>query len=170
MKLQVAASEGLRHVPEECRDDDESEQKECFELYDKVQPCRNLSTNDDKFSCVRQKIGKTGNITSESRGCQASQNPTACMAVAKENAHYMAKFRIYNLENEAEKLVSRGVSEETVADFIVELEQRKAEFNSATTKEGKQEALKGAQADWQEFKKKAVDEVKKQRRRSASAS
>lgn len=167
LRLARQASQGLRHVPEDCRSqDDESERTECLELYDKVQPCRNLTTNDEKFACVRGKIGKTQNITSEYRGCQASENPTACMSLAKEKVHYMAKFRLYNLEHAAEKLLARGVSNETVTDFIAKLEQHKIDFDAAATKEAKQQVLRDTLADWKEFKKAAMEQLKKTRQSS----
>jgi hypothetical protein len=161
LKMAQRAPEGLRHVPEECREkDSDDDRKECFELYDKVQPCRNLTTNDGKFACVRMKLNKTGNITSEFRGCQASQNPAACMALAKEKIHYEAKFKIYNLENAAEKLMKRGVSDETITGFITKLEQFKVDFEAASTKAEKKAVLEQVRTAWQEFKKAAIAEVK----------
>ncbi len=160
LKLQVKDSDGLRHVPEDCRVQNGTKQTDCLGLYDKAQPCRNLSTNDDKFACVREKINKTGNITSEYRGCQASQNPIACMAEAKEKVHYMAKFQIYNMENAAEKLLGRGVSNGTITDFITKLELHKVDFDAAATKGAKVQILKDTLADWQAFKKTAIEQIK----------
>ncbi|MEM2138134.1 MAG: hypothetical protein QW568_03535 [Candidatus Anstonellaceae archaeon] len=161
LKLAQKPYEGLRHVPEECREkDSDDDRKECFELYDRVQPCRNLTTNEEKFACVRMRLNKTGNIASEFRGCQASQNPTACMALAKEKIHYEAKFKIYNLEHAAEKLMNRGVSNETITEFIVKLEQFKVDFDAASTKEEKKAVLEQVRAAWQEFKRAAIAEIK----------
>ncbi len=160
LALRKNSTAGLNYVPEECRGKSGTEQQECFDLYDKVQSCRDLKDNDAKFACVREKLNKTGNITSEFRGCQASQNPTACMALAKEKVHYMAKFKLYNLENAAEKLLDRGVSNATVTDFIAKMEQLKLDYNNATTKEGKIAVLKMALAAWKDFKKEAISELK----------
>jgi len=161
LKLRVKASEGLRHVPEECREKDgEDDRQECLELYDKVQPCRNLTTNDEKFACVRMKLNKTINMSSDPRGCQASQNPAACMALAKEKVHYEAKFKIYNLEHAAEKLMTRGVSNEIIAAFIAKLEQFKVDFEAASTKEEKKAVLEQVRTAWQGFKRAAIAEIK----------
>jgi len=63
------------------------------------------------------------------------------------------KFRLYNLEEEAEELLEKGyLSFEDVRDFVVKMELKKSAFNAAQTKKERVKVLLDAREDWKELR------------------
>ena len=150
----------LYYVPEECRAQNDSNRTACLELYDEVQSCRKLEGDSARFACVRGKLGMNGTVNESLRACAASQNPAACIATLRASVLSLAKFKLYNLEERAEYLISEGLDREAVESFVEKMEQYKLDFNAASTIKEKQQILKGALSEWRKFKQYAVSQLK----------
>ena len=151
----------LYYVPEECRAAaNNSSAQSCLELYDSVQSCRKLEGDSARFACVRGKLGMNGTVNESLRACKSSGNPVACIATLRASVLSLAKFKLYNLEERAEYLISEGLDRETVEAFVEKMEQYKLDFNAAATIKEKQQILKNALSEWRKFKQYAVSQLK----------
>lgn len=151
----------LYYVPEECRAAaNNSSVQSCLGLYDDVQSCRKLDGQEERFACVREKLGMNGTVNQSIAACRASSNPVACIATLRASALSLAKFKLYNLEERAEYLISEGMPRETVEAFIEKMEQLKLDFNAAATIKEKQQILRNALAEWRKFKHEAAAQLK----------
>ena len=83
-----------------------------------------------------------------------------CILQLRDKVDTVVKFRLYNLEEKSERLKDRGVSEELVVDFVSLIEQKKQEYNQATTAEQKKAIVREVKELWQSFITKAKAQVK----------
>lgn len=100
-----------------------------------------------------------GNGTNTSIDDDSERGIGGCVAAVRARVFEDAKFRIYNLEEKAERLAKYGVSNETIAEFIVKLEELKAQFVAAEGVEAKKAVLRQAEEAWKEFLAKARAEA-----------
>ncbi len=148
----------IQYLPEECRViKNQGQQKKCIELYKAYQPCWGTQAGEGRFSCARNVL-KLGPVLSEEvKTCQGKtgQEQVACKEEVKERVFSMIKFRLYDLEERAEKLAEEGKADiDGVADFVTLVEQKKQGFDNAKTKEERRQAILDVQTAWKEFMKK----------------
>jgi len=134
--------------PEECKS--WKNQGQCVELYQKVQECWEQE-KPSRIACLRQKVGVL-DVRSQKAACGEDQ---ACHDKLRQDVYTLIKLRLYNLEEEAEELLeARKVTEDAVADFVIQMEQSKLAFNAAQSKQERIAAIVQAQQYWQEFVRK----------------
>ena len=137
--------------PEECmaRDD----WKECLKVYQSVQKCWSFPNGNERISCVKGQLD-LGDIAKEKDSCSDKN----CLAMLREKIYSLIKFRLYNLEEEAEILMEDGELERNdLIDFVVRMEKTKLAFNNAKTKADRKAAILKASEAW----KGLVAKVKK---------
>lgn len=193
--------DGLYYLPEECRNLSGEERGACLARYDAIQPCRFETGDDERFKCVRERIGLNASAkelvdeckrqvrgnTSASAAGNGSANDEgnagaginnsmnggsndnergigACVSEVRAQVFEESKFRIYNLEEKAERLSSYGVSNATITEFVSKLEEYKAQFVAADGSAAKKDVLKQVEAAWKEFVQKARTEAQMNRK------
>ena len=91
---------------------------------------------------------------------EACKKDAACMADLRARVYASVKFRFYNLVERSGVLLKAGASEDTVAQFAVFAEEKKQDFNAATTLPARVKIVEQVQQEWKAFKRKAVAEIR----------
>jgi len=134
--------------PEECKARNDSET--CLAVYLTVQECWAFPNGPSRIGCVRKALN-ISDIASDAAMCRAS-GKQACSEELRGRVYPLIKFRLYNLEEEAEKMMKDGLLErEGVAGFIVRMEQAKLAFNSASSTKERRDVILGAREDWKDL-------------------
>ena len=144
-------------LPEECRPLGGEARGQCVSAYARVQACWRFE-GETREECLRKRVGlpEKSSVRDEKIKCLGD----ACREELRQRVYSLVKFRLYSLEDKASKLLRKGVSEDTVAQFISEMEQKKAEFNAATSLEARKKVLQGAARLWNDFKLEAYKQVR----------
>ncbi|MBU0980278.1 MAG: hypothetical protein KJ709_05705 [Nanoarchaeota archaeon] len=149
-KLGLAKEQrAANYHPEDCAEDD----TDCLDRYGLVKGCWDFPTGTSRMACVKRQMN-LGEIALEKRDCNALDvgNRENCNSVLKENVYSLIKFRLHNLEKNAEKYLDLGmITEEEAASFIADIEGFKVEFDSTATKEGKKAVILKARQRWLEL-------------------
>ena len=156
---EVQAAEYENFFPEECKV--RNDQEACLQVYQAVQECWDFPNGPSRIACVKRQL-KLGEIPTERANCNAldAGKRENCNIELREKAHGLIKFRLYNLEEEAEELMEDGkLGEEEVTAFVVKMEESKLAFNKATTKEERRAVILGARKAWIELMKKVKAEA-----------
>jgi len=143
----------LYYLPEECRALSGHERGICIARYKSVQTCWKFPIGDERVSCAKRAT-KLETIQEEKETCNklTGQEKSTCVKEIKNKVYNIIKWRFYDLEERAEDFMHRGlVDEESVSNLIVNLEQKKIEFNEATTKEERKNIILDVRDDWKEF-------------------
>ena len=92
-------------------------------------------------------------MSAETRNCDGRGTERAqCISDVREKAFNLIKFRFYDLEERAEKLLEQGrVSQEDVVLLVSKLEEKKVEFNNAATIAQKRAIILEVRQIWREF-------------------
>ncbi len=138
------------YLPEECRALQEKRNK-CIALYDSLQKCWKFD-GEARINCVKNEI-RSGDIKEEKNKCKDD----ACLSTLKEKVYSLIKFRFYNLEEKAERMLEDGTDINIVSDFVTSIELKKQEFNSAKSFEERKKIILEVRDLWREF----LDAVKK---------
>jgi hypothetical protein len=130
--------------PEECKAWEDNKPK-CLEFYRSVQQCWKFPNGDERISCVKKQVG-LGDIKQEKEACADD----SCLSKLKEKVYAVIKFRLYNLEEEAEQFYEQGrISKDQLVDFVVKTETSKLEFNRAANKQGRVNVILNVKRYWQ---------------------
>lgn len=153
------ADEYENFFPEECKV--RADQEACLQVYRAVQECWDFPNDPSRIACVKRQL-KLGEILTERANCNAldAGKRENCNQELRDKAYGLIKFRLYNLEEEAEELLEDGkLSEEEVTAFVVTMEESKLVFNQATTKEERRTIILQARKAWIELIKKVKPET-----------
>ena len=75
-----------------------------------------------------------------------------CILQLRDRVDAVVKFRIYNLEDKAQRLKERGMVDlDTATNFVTALEQQKQNYNDAKTIAEKKTIVRAVQKLWKEF-------------------
>jgi len=143
----------LYYLPEECRALSGSDRGICIARYKSVQTCWKFPIGAERVSCAKRAL-KLETIQEEKETCDklTGQEKSICVKEIKNKVYNIIKWKFYDLEERAEDFMKRGfVDEESVLNLIVKLEQKKIEFNEATTKEERKNIILDVRNDWKEF-------------------
>ncbi|MBI2140605.1 hypothetical protein HYU14_06800 [Candidatus Woesearchaeota archaeon] len=140
--------------PEECKamqgSSGPAASADCLKGYRAVQQCWKSPAGPARIACVRKQAA-LGSIKEEKRKCQAlpPAERGSCISGLEKKAHSVIKFRLYNLEEEAEWMMEKGwLSKEDVVSFVVKMEQSKLEYNLAKSKAERKKLIEKAKRDW----------------------
>lgn len=137
--------------PEECKARaDVAAQEKCLEVYQAVQECWDFPNGQARINCVK-KVLKLGDIITERANCNGLDvgKREDCNNELREKVYALVKFRLYNLEEEAEEFMEDGeLSLDDVTSFVVRMEQHKLAFNKAVSKNERKTILVSARQDW----------------------
>ncbi|MEK6809463.1 MAG: hypothetical protein AABY40_02210 [Nanoarchaeota archaeon] len=153
------ADEYENFFPEECKARDD--QEACLQVYKAVQECWDFPNGAARIACVKRQL-KLKEILIEQANCNAldAGKRENCNQELREKAYGLIKFRLYNLEEEAEELMEEGkLSEGEVTVFVVTMEESKLAFNKATTKEERRAIILQARKAWIKLMKKVKVEA-----------
>jgi len=153
----------LQYLPEECRTIiNQGLQESCIQRYESVQQCWQNPVGPSRISCVKKQFN-LGDIKDEKATCLASNpsNKETCLNELEDKVFALVKFRVYDLEERAEELLEEGASEEAVINLVAKLEEKKLEFNDASTIEDKKNVIKAVRNIWQDFVNEIKDQIKK---------
>lgn len=134
--------------PEECKA--RNDKDKCLGVYRAVQPCWSFPNGPSRIGCVKKALN-LGELTSEVAKCSgvAADQKRSCSDELRDKVHSLVKFRLYNLEEEAEELMEEGLlTREDVAGFVVKMEQAKLAFNDAATNKERKEIILQARQVW----------------------
>ncbi|MFH0971990.1 MAG: PEGA domain-containing protein [Candidatus Micrarchaeota archaeon] len=148
-------------APEECRLLEGSEEGECISSYARLKVCTQPKDYKQKEICAISYL-RLRNPADEKAECEkkSAAEKADCIAQLRKKVYILAKFRIYSLEEQALKLLDKGVKEETVSDVIINLEQKKQRFNDANNLEQRKQAIWDAKKVWSDFKAKAIAQMR----------
>lgn len=138
--------------PEECKSPSVNPEK-CLDVYKKVQKCWAFENGPERISCVKNEIG-LGELIRDKSSCDrfSGHERGQCIREFNEKVYTLVKFRLYNLEEEGERLVEDGVlAKEDLRNFVVHVELKKQEFNSASSKEGKRKVILDVKELWKDL-------------------
>ena len=146
----------LQYLPEECRDLSKDKKSRCINIYKKTQRCWQFPVGESRLQCVRESLNLGRVLSSEIKICDSKGTERVqCISDVREKVFDLIKFRFYDLEERAEKLLKDGkIDEETVVQFVADLEIKKVEFNNAATIKEKKETILEVRQIWKEFVKK----------------
>ncbi len=137
--------------PEECMAMKDKEK--CLNVYEAVQPCWMKAKGEQRISCVKNAVN-VGEIAGEKAKCAGLKEEMRedCLLLLREKVYAVVKFRLYNLEEEAEELLEKEyLSFADVRDFVVKMELKKSAFNAAQNKNARVKVLLDAREDWREL-------------------
>ena len=148
INLETEQDEYENFFPEECRNHKDPEK--CVKIYRNVSDCWDITRSDNRIQCLKDKINFK-NIKSEKLNCGNQE----CRKYLNEKILTLVKLRFYNLEEQAEILEEHGVlDEEDIIEFIIEIEQKKLEFNEAKTKQEMVNVVKEVRNLWKNLMEK----------------
>src|SRR3989344_1444178 len=146
-RLQLPETSGpLPYTPEECRAAFGDEKQNCIKRYDLVQPCWDYNLDSERVGCAR-KLLNAENITGQLSFCKTND----CRNYIAEKIFTIAKFKMYNLEEKAERWLGKNRSR--IIDFNIFIESKKLDFNKAKNISEKKFILREVQAEWQNLLK-----------------
>jgi len=146
----------LLYLPEECRDLAGEMKNNCINLYKKTQRCWQFPVGETRLGCVRKNLNLGRVLSTEIKTCDGKGTERSqCISDVREKTFSLVKFRLYDLEERAEKLLEEEkVSEDEVVSLVSKLEEKKVEFNNAATIAQKKEIVLQVREIWKEFVKK----------------
>ena len=140
--------------PEECRE--RADQEQCLAEYQVVQECWDFPNGESRINCVKR-VMNLGDILTEKANCNAldSGKRDNCNANLTQKVHGLVKFRLYNLEEMAEEFLEQGkLDEPDVVEFIAIIEQKKLDFNNASSNDERKQILLDAREEWKRLLEK----------------
>jgi len=143
------ANEYENFFPEECRTRADGHTL-CLQVYRNVQRCWAYSHGQERISCVKEEL-ELGNIREERQRCKAltGEEGENCTSTLTRKVYDLVKFRLYDLEEEAEGFLEDGrITEEESIDFIVQMEKGKVAFNAAKNTQERKDVLLWARKQW----------------------
>ena len=143
--------------PEECRTANNKEK--CRKDYVAANSCWSVKSDRDRSNCFRNHL-KFQTIQLERRECLKLEprQKDECFQELHDKVFSLIKFRFYNLEQKAEYFMQEGADQNTVSEFVTNIERKKQEFNSAKTIQEKKEIIKQVKDLWNKF----INEIKPQ--------
>ncbi len=153
-RMQLKEENEYDYLPEECRAQVNESRENCVSNYKKSQQCW-VSLNDTKrFECAKKSFGLVFKVAVEKDICNngTSFSRPLCILQLRDSVDAVVKFRIYNLEEKAQRLMGKGLVElDTVTAFVTAMEQQKQNYNDAKTVEEKKAVVRGVQKLWKDF-------------------
>ncbi|MFH1134264.1 MAG: hypothetical protein V1735_07305 [Nanoarchaeota archaeon] len=143
---QAGKKEYDHFYPEECRA--RIDKGECLKMNKTMQACWEFPTLEARMNCVFRTL-QLANISQQKAECDASDQRTSCNSELKRRVLSLIKYRLYNLEEEAERGMDAGLlTKEAVATFVTTVENLQTRFNTAQTKQEKKAILLEARQAW----------------------
>ncbi len=146
----------LQFLPEECRAKEGEERSRCIRVYKLSQECWENKKDNAIISCVKRNLGLEKPVKEEKEACREleGEERASCIKNLKESVYDSIKFRFYNLEEKAERLLESGrIDENTVVKLVSDLEAKKIEFNEAKNLRDKKTIVNDVKEIWKEFVK-----------------
>lgn len=153
-RLQLKEENEYNYLPEECRALINESRESCVANYKKSQDCWQSDRDSERFKCAANAFGLVGTVAEQKAQCDALtwQNRSSCILELRGRVDAVVKFRVYNLEDKAQRLMEKGLAgQETVTRFVTAMEQQKQNYNDAKTVADKKAIVKGVQKLWQDF-------------------
>ena len=139
--------------PEECKAWKPETQPKCLEFYTSVRECWKFENGIARINCVKRQV-KLTDVLTEKANCNAldENKKEQCNKDLKYKVNAVVKFRLYNLEEEAELFYEEGkITKEDLVNFVVFLEKSKLEYNKAQNKDEKKAIILKARKAWIEL-------------------
>ena len=153
-RLQLKEENEYDYLPEECRALVNESRETCIANYKKSQSCWVSLKDNERFKCAKSAFGLVGTVAAQKSQCDdfTGTNKSSCILKLRNRVDAVVKFRIYNLEEKAQRLMEKGlVDAETAANFVTALEQQKQNYNEAKTVAEKKTIIRAVQKLWKEF-------------------
>lgn len=153
-RLQLPEENEYDYLPEECRLVVNESRGKCVSNYKKSQKCWASLKDSERFECARKAFGLAGTVTAQKSACDemTGQNRSDCILQLTDKVDAVVKFRMYNLEEKAQRLMEKElVGIDTVTEFVAAIEQQKQNYNDAKTINEKKSVVAGVQKIWQNF-------------------
>ena len=162
-RLQLKEENEYDYLPEECRALVNESREKCVANYKKSQQCWKSLKDSERFKCAASAFGLAGTVASQKAQCDnlTGPNRSSCILQLRDTVDAVVKFRIYNLEEKAQRLMEKGlVDAGTAANFVIAMEQQKQNYNDVKTVAEMKAIIKGVQRLWKEFIATAKRQVK----------
>ncbi len=140
--------------PEFCRSLSFQGQNNCLKVYKSVAKCWPFENGPKRIDCVKNELGieNINNLAQEVKKCDNTTDKKGCIKNLKKSWEYLIIFRIYNLEEAAEKLMEkRLLDREDVANFSVKVELKKQDFWQATNIQEKKQIINDVRNLWKDL-------------------
>ena len=153
----------ISFLPEECRALEGGKQEKCIDKYNKTQRCWKFPVGDERIKCVKENLELKKSHKDEKLECRKldGEEKGRCVQELKDKSYDLIKFRFYDLEERAEELKEKGVAnEDDVVELVAALEEKKIEFNNASTIKEKKRIILEVRKIWKDFVKKIREGAK----------
>lgn len=150
----IAREDEIRYLPELCRSAaGEDAKAACIALYRSFAPCWASPAGDARTNCAKNAVGLAGDLKEQVVACREMDDPakSACLDALRKKVYDLILFRVYDLEERAEALRANGVPDAAIVDLSVKIEEAKAAFRAATTKDARRKAILDARDAWKAF-------------------
>ncbi len=151
-RLKLSEENEYDYLPEECRSFVNASRDGCVSNYRKSQKCWDSERDSERFKCAASAFGLVGTVAEQKAQCngKTGQDRSSCILELRDRVDAVVKFRIYNLEEKAQRLMEHGqVDIDTVTAFVEAMEQQKQNYNDAKTTQDKKAIILGIQKQWQ---------------------
>lgn len=156
----IARELQIEYLPEACRAKAVgAARNECIRYYKNYQPCWQSTGIRERLQCARGVLKLRENVAEERQACDPKA-ATACRTAIRDKVYDLIKFRFYELEQRAEALGARGAHLDTIADFVTTAEQKKQDFDAATTTAARRQIILDIRQAWQTFMATAKTQIK----------
>jgi len=127
----------------------------CRQLVNTFKECHNETPGPDRAECARNKL-RLGKVVSQLvRECGNDTNVSNCIINVSESVYAYVVFKIQDLADRAEGLITLGVNESIVNEFVAFAEDSITAFDEAVTLEEKKQILLDVRHAWQELIREA---------------
>ena len=120
-RLKLTEENEYNYLPEECRALVNESRETCVANYKKSRQCWTSTKDGERFDCARKSFGLTGTVAAQKAQCdgRTGTERANCILQLRDRVDAVVKFRIYNLEDKAQRLKEKGLVDlETVTDFV----------------------------------------------------
>ncbi|MDA2921998.1 DoxX family protein [Patescibacteria group bacterium AH-259-L07] len=149
----------ILYFPEYCQvEESKKEKNECIAFYQAIGPCWKIAPGLERTQCAYSVIGLAP-LTQEKEQCliQSEENRSVCIQELKEKIEHVLLFHMYELNVQAESLLSRGdVEIDAVTDFETFIETKKQELAKGKTLAEWKTIIQDVKVQWLTFLKKLL--------------
>ncbi len=144
----------ILYFPEYCKaEKGVADKRACIARYQSFGPCWKLSTGSKRTACAKDAIGLKS-LAEERQACfgKSGVERQLCVEGLKEKVEGLIIFHLYELEVQAETLLSQGrASKEDVVALEIFIETKKREIEAAATLEEWRTIVRGVKVRWHQF-------------------
>jgi hypothetical protein len=129
----------------------EANQQKCMNRVNGLEECWAKAPGLERAACARERIMGNEGVKKMIQECKSEDNQTECTNEVKAKVKNYAAVRFQGLNERAEELIAKGVSEEIISGFSDDFEALQQRFNDAEDTDSKKQVLAEIRQRWTAF-------------------